>query len=88
MVEKKAVVKNKYGIHARPASLIVKTISKFKSEVSISKDSVNANGRSIMSVMMLAAEKDSVLTIRANGEDETEVVDKIVKLIDDRFYEE
>jgi phosphocarrier protein len=75
-------------MHARPASLIVQTISKFKSNVLLKKETVTANGRSIMSVMMLAAENGSELTILADGEDEKEVVEAIIKLIEDRFYED
>ncbi len=87
MVEKTVTIENKLGLHARPASLIVQTVTKFKSEVFLHKDSQVANGRSIMSVMMLAAECGAQLKLQAKGEDENEVVAALIKLVQDKFYE-
>lgn len=88
MTEKTVSIENKLGLHARPASLIVQIASKYQSEILLRKDSTTANGRSIMSVMMLAAEKGSKLTIQANGEDEGEAVSAIAKLVEDGFNED
>jgi phosphocarrier protein HPr len=88
MVEKKVNVQNKLGIHARPAALLVRTASKFESEIFIVKGGQEVNGKSIMGVMALAAEFKSEITIRANGEDEEKAVDKIVQLFFDKFEED
>ncbi|MCA9744209.1 MAG: HPr family phosphocarrier protein [Deferribacteres bacterium] len=81
-------IKNKFGLHARPAALLVKTASKFKSDVFISRDSQVVNGKSIMGVMMLAAENGAELTISANGDDESEAVDALIALFEQKFNEE
>ncbi|TET81810.1 HPr family phosphocarrier protein, partial [candidate division TA06 bacterium] len=72
MTERKVKIINKLGLHARPAAMLVKTAGKYKSEVTLSKDDMEVNAKSIMGVMMLAAEKGSIVTIRAEGEDEAE----------------
>lgn len=88
MTEKTVTIVNKLGMHARPASLLVQTVSKFESVVKIIKDETEANARSIMSVMMLAAEKGSQLLIQADGPDEQDVLDAIEKLVADKFNED
>lgn len=88
MYEKKTTIKNKLGLHARPAALIVQTATKHKSDVAIIKGDTLADGKSIMSIMMLAAEPGVEITIRADGDDETEVVDTILQLVDNRFNED
>jgi phosphocarrier protein len=80
-------VKNKLGLHARPAALIVTTASKFKSEFFITKDGMRINGKSIMGVMMLAAEMGSELTLELDGPDEELAMAEIVKVIDSKFGE-
>ena len=69
MLERRATVKNKLGIHARPAALLVQAAAKFTSEITLEKDGLAINGKSIMGVMMLAAEVGSVITVRVEGED-------------------
>ena len=69
LIEQKIVITNRLGLHARPAAEFVKLASKFQSEVSLRKDDVWVNGKSIMGVMTLAAEFGSALTIRAEGDD-------------------
>lgn len=86
--ERKVKVTNKLGLHARPAAMLVKTAGKYKSEVTIAKDDMEVNAKSIMGVMMLAAEKGSTLTIRAEGDDEAEVVDALVRLVEGKFDED
>ncbi|HLL45700.1 MAG TPA: HPr family phosphocarrier protein [Longimicrobiaceae bacterium] len=79
---------NKYGLHARPAAEFVKLANKFQSEVWVAKDQVEVNGKSIMGVMMLAAERGSVVDIRASGGDAEQAVAALAKLVADRFGEE
>jgi len=88
LTERKVKIINKLGLHARPAAMLVKTAGKYKSEVTISKDDMEVNAKSIMGVMMLAAEKGSIVTIRAEGEDEAEVVDALVGLVERKFDED
>ena len=88
MAEKNVTVINKLGIHARPASLIVQTAITFKSAIQLSKDGAAADAKSIMSVMMLAAAKDSIVTIKADGEDADAAVDAVIELFNKKFNEE
>ena len=86
VVERKVVVSNPLGIHARPAALIVQAASRFKSDISFSKGEVRGvNGKSIMGVMMLAAEQGSEITIQARGEDAEEAVEVISELLQSDF---
>ena len=85
--EREVKILNKNGLHARPASEIVKTAAKFKSEIVIQRDELEVNGKSIMGVMMLAAECGSTLTVRATGEDAEAAVGAIEKLVANRFGE-
>ena len=87
MIKKTVQVKNKFGLHARPAALIVTTASKFQSEFFISKDGVRVNGKSIMGVMMLAAEMGSELKLEVEGPDEEQAMDAIISVIDSKFGE-
>jgi phosphocarrier protein len=68
-VKKELVVKNRLGLHARPAALFVQVANKFDSEVTVLKDGVEVNGKSIMGILTLAAEKDSIITITISGRD-------------------
>ena len=79
---------NVYGLHARPAAEFVKLANRFRSEILVKKGDLEVNGKSIMGVMMLAAEKGSQLAIRASGEDAEEAVRALVKLVADGFGEE
>jgi phosphocarrier protein HPr len=88
LTQRKVKITNKLGLHARPASLLVKTAVRFKSEVTIAKDDMEVNGKSIMGVMMLAAEKGSTLTITAAGVDEEKAAEAIVRLVESKFDEE
>lgn len=88
MVERKIEVINKLGLHARPAAMLVQNASKFKSEIKLQKEDVEANAKSILSVMMLAAEIGSFVTIKAQGEDEQQAVEAIAKLFEEKFGEE
>ena len=78
MIEKKVKIINNAGLHTRPAATIVKLAAKFKSEFYIYKDGLKINGKSIIGVMTLAAEKGSELLLTFNGEDEEEASKTIV----------
>ena len=86
-IVKKLEIKNKLGLHARAAALLVQTVNKFSAQVSVSKDGQTADGRSIMGVLTLAATQGSKIHIEANGEDAEKVVKAIEKLLDNRFNE-
>lgn len=88
MRQVEAVIVNRLGLHARPSAKLTATASKFKSEVWLTKNGRRVNGKSIMGVMMLAAAKGSTLLIEADGGDENEAIDALVKLIGDGFGEE
>ena len=88
MIQKEFVIKNKLGLHARPAAILVKTMGKFKSDVRISKDGYEVNGKSIMGVMTLAAEPGSKIQVVIDGEDEKEAMAALEDLIEKRFFEE
>jgi len=79
---------NKYGLHARPAAELVKLANRFRSDVWIRKEDTEVSGKSIMGVMMLAAECGSMVEIRAQGEDSQAAVDALAQLIQNRFGED
>ncbi|MBZ9636431.1 HPr family phosphocarrier protein [Clostridium sp. FP1] len=83
MMEKKAIVKSETGIHARPALLVVKEASKFKSEVLIVKDGNEYNAKSIVAIMCMAAVKNDEITIKATGDDEEAAAVAMIKLIEE-----
>jgi phosphocarrier protein HPr len=87
MVERTVTIANKNGLHARPAAEIVKTAAKFKCDITLVRDDLEVNGKSIMGVMMLAAEYGSSLLLRAVGPDEQAAVDALAVLIESRFGE-
>ena len=86
-IVKKLEIKNRLGLHARAAALLVQTVNKFSAQVSVSKDGQTADGRSIMGVLTLAATQGSKIHIEANGEDAEKVVRALEKLLDNRFNE-
>jgi phosphocarrier protein HPr len=81
-------IKNRLGLHARAAALLVKTANRFASEITIEKDGVEVNGKSIMGILMLAASKGTKITVKVNGKDSTQAVRVLGKLIEDKFGEE
>jgi len=85
MIEKDVIVHSDAGIHARPAMMIVREAMKYPCEIKLIKDSVEADGKSIMSVLGLAIISGSKLTIRADGEGEVELVNFILNLIENDF---
>mgnify|MGYP001553199604 FL=1 len=87
MAERTVTIVNKNGVHARPAAEIVKTAGKFASNVTIVRDDLEVNGKSIMGVMMLAAECGSEITLRATGPDADAAVDALAQLVAAKFGE-
>lgn len=88
MPEKSIHISNKLGLHARASAKLVSTASRFSSEITLIKDQIEVNGKSIMGIMMLAAGKGSELRLRAEGQDADEAVEAIELLVNDRFGEE
>lgn len=84
---KKLEIKNKLGLHARAAALLVQTVNRFSAEVSIAKDGHVVDGRSIMGVLTLAATKGSKIQVEAKGKDAEDVLRAIEKLVEKKFYE-
>lgn len=87
IAERSVQVENRNGVHARPAAEIVKLAAKYRSEITLARDDLEVNGKSIMGVMMLAAERGATLTLKADGEDAQQAVDAIAQLISSRFGE-
>lgn len=87
MISIEVEVLNRAGLHTRPAANVVKTTSKFKSEVYIEKDNFRINGKSIIGVMTLAAEMGSKLTFDIDGPDENEMAKEIIELFKSGFGE-
>ncbi|MCB5260947.1 MAG: HPr family phosphocarrier protein [Candidatus Cloacimonetes bacterium] len=87
MMRKKVIVTNKLGLHARPSALLVRAATKYRSEFQIEKDGTTVNGKSIMGVMMLAAECGSTLELIADGVDEEYLINEITEMIDSGFGE-
>ena len=88
MIQKELIVQNRLGVHARPASLVVSVASKFRSDIHLTKDSVEINAKSIMGVMMLAAEMGSSILVTASGEDELQAIEAIEALFASKFNED
>ncbi len=87
MIVKDIVIKNKAGMHTRPASAIVKIAAKYRSDFYISKNGFEVNGKSIIGVMTLAAEQGSTLTLKFEGEDEDKLAEEMLDFFDRGFDE-
>lgn len=88
MIKQTARIVNKLGLHARPSAQLVTVATKFQSEVYFTKEDLRINGKSIMGVMMLAAEMGSELTVECDGPDEKETMEAILEVINSGFGEE
>ncbi|HKS07738.1 MAG TPA: HPr family phosphocarrier protein [Gemmatimonadaceae bacterium] len=86
-LERAIRIVNENGIHARPAAEIVKVASRFRSEITLSRDGLEVNGKSIMGVMMLAAECGSTVVAKATGEDAEQALDALERVISSKFGE-
>jgi phosphocarrier protein len=87
MIEKEIIIKNRAGLHTRPAAALVKIAAKFKSEFIILKDGMEINGKSIIGVMTLAAEQGSTLGLRFDGPDEEQAAHAVTELFERGFDE-
>ena len=85
---KKLEIKNKLGLHARAAALLVQTVNRFQAEVKISKDGQVVDARSIMGVLTLAATQGSKIHVEAKGSDAEEALRAVEKLVDKKFFED
>ena len=85
MSEAELVIRNQLGLHARACALLVKTAARFRSQILVSRDDLEVNGKSIMGVMMLAAEEGSTIRVRADGPDEDAAVAAISELVNGKF---
>ncbi len=86
--ERTVRIRNKYGLHARPAAEFVKVANRFQADIWVKKEDMQVNGKSIMGVMMLAAECGSEITIRASGEDAEAALAELAELVSRGFGEE
>lgn len=86
-MEKTMTIRNHMGLHARPAAMFVQEAGKFKSQIYVVKDGLQVNGKSVMGLMLLAAESGSKLTIKADGPDEEAALAALEKLFERRFDE-
>jgi phosphocarrier protein len=87
VIERQVKVSNPLGLHARPAAQLVKLAASFRSDIELVKDGQPVNGKSIMGVMMLAAECGSTLTIRADGPDAEQAAEALASLVAKGFGE-
>ena len=87
MIEREVVIRNRTGLHTRPAATLVKAASKFRADFFIYKDGMEINGKSIIGVMTLAAEQGSTLSLKFEGEDETAAADEVIALFERGFDE-
>ena len=87
MPERSVRIVNRNGVHARPAAEIVKLAARFKSDITLTRDDLEVNGKCIMGVMMLAAEFGSTVTLRAEGPDADAAVEQLATLISSKFGE-
>lgn len=88
MKEIKVSIKNEFGLHARPSSLMANTASQFKSDIQVVKEDSRVDGKSIMNLLLLAAGKGTVLRVIANGEDEDLALEAIRNLVEVRKFDE
>ena len=85
MSEAELVIRNQLGLHARACALFVKTAARFQSHILVSRDDLEVNGKSIMGVMMLAAEEGSTIRVHADGPDEQAAITALIELVDGKF---
>jgi phosphocarrier protein HPr len=88
MTEKLVTIKNRAGIHARPAAMLVQTAGRFAAKVYLEKDGEQINGKSIMGIITLGATYNTPIRIIADGADEREAVDALARLFENKFEED
>ena len=88
MVEERIlIIKNKLGLHARAANMVVQVASNFESTITVDKNGIEANAKSIMGLLLLAAGQGSKIVVRAKGRDAKKAIEEISKLIEGKFDE-
>ncbi len=87
-VAREFTIQNKFGIHARPAALFVKTVSRFRSDIAVEREGMTASGKSIMGLLTLEGYRGAVLKVTATGEDAEAALDAIGELIAKKFFED
>ena len=87
MTESELLIQNRLGLHARACALFVKTAARFQANILVSRDDLEVNGKSIMGVMLLAAEEGSTIKVRADGPDERDAVVALELLVNGKFGE-
>ena len=87
MISRDLEIKNKLGLHARAAAKLVHTAARFKSDIKIRKGDEEVDGKSILGILLLAAGRGTVITLKADGTDERDALDAIENLIDAKFDE-
>lgn len=80
-IKKKIIVKNKQGLHARPAALFVQLANRFDAQITVAKDGETVNGKSIMGILMLGATKGSEIIVEALGNDAEDAVSELERLV-------
>lgn len=88
VISRSYIIKNKFGLHARPSASFVQTANRFRAEIKVERDGQVADGKSIMDLMMLAAAQGTKITIKAQGDDAREALEALGALIEGRFGEE
>jgi phosphocarrier protein len=88
MIKREVIIKNKSGIHARPASILVNKASRFSSDISLEKNGEKVDCKSILGVMMLAATCGSSIIVYADGEDEKEAAQEVAAILESDFEED
>ena len=88
MVEQTVTIQNRLGLHARACSVFVKEAAKFASHIYVARDGIEVNGKSILGVMMLAAEMGAKILIKADGKDEQDALQALARVVNDKFGEE
>lgn len=86
-IRKQVVIRNRYGLHARPAALFVELCNKFTSQIQVEKDGASANGKNILDIMMLGAQSGCELTLVCAGDDAPAAADALVALVESNFHE-
>jgi phosphocarrier protein HPr len=88
MVEQQVTIQNRLGLHARACSVFVKEAAKYAAHVTLAREGLEVNAKSILGVMMLAAERGAELILRAEGADEVQALAALVQVVNDKFGEE
>ena len=88
MAAKQLKIKNRLGIHARPAAAFAKIANQFQSDIRVQKDGLDVNGKSIMGIMMLAAAKGNIINVIAEGDDHLEAIEALEELVENKFGED